>query len=292
MGPRPDDEHDEQPGSDEEAPGQVEEQAQEMAQEEVRRLLAAATPADRAMPEDVASRLDDVLADLVRQHAADPAGTSPDTSADTADSTGPGEGPDSGTHNGPLPAGEVAGVTELASRRRRWRPRLLVAAAAVSVLALGVGVSLDELTGRDGEAASTAGSAGGLAGPEDRADSRLLESQKAPPPPTSGLPEPSGRTDLSRDTRLPTLRRAHLAADLQRVEDARLAVPVNPGSRLWREACVHPDTVRGDTWLPVRLDGRRAVLVLRAPDRGRRTAEVFTCDSADTPAASATLEAR
>jgi hypothetical protein len=42
----------------------------------------------------------------------------------------------------------------------------------------------------------------------------------------------------------------------------------------------------------VRFDGRPAVLVLRAPDGGRRAADVFACGSAEAPAASATLKVR
>ena len=95
------------------------------------------------------------------------------------------------------------------------------------------------------------------------------------------------------DTRgAPRLRTSSLTVDLQRIEDFGLAVPVADTPRRWAEACVRPETVAGDEWLPVRLDGEAAVLVLGAPADGRRTAEVFTCDDGDRPAATTTLDAR
>jgi hypothetical protein len=253
MSPHDHDEHDEVDDVDEKT------------QEQMRGLLAAAAGRDEEMPPGVADRLDGVLADLVREREA--AGLEAPAEAAA----------------GPAPHDEVAVVTDLGSRRRRWGPRLLLAAATVSVLALGVGVSLDDLTGGAGESATSDsaadGAAGGLAQPE--------RSAAAPMP-----AQDEDGTTLSRSAHPPHVRSGSLEADLQRIEDTDLAVPVAGSSRRWQRACVRPETGTGDEWLPVRFDGRPAVLVLRAPDGGRRTADVFACGSADTPAASATLKAR
>lgn len=236
----------------------------EQTEEQVRRLLAAAAGREKEMPPDVADRLDGVLADLVRRRGAEGLEAPVDAAS------------------GPAPR-DGAAVTDLASKRRRWGPRLLVAAAAVSVLALGVGVSLDDLTGGAQESASSDGAADGATG-------GLAQPERSP-----AGPEPAqdqGRTTLSRSAHPPHVRSRSLEADLQRIEDTDLAVPVADSSRRWQGACVRPKTGTGDEWLPVRLDGRPAVLVLRAPDGGRRTADVFACGSANRPAASATLKAR
>lgn len=243
-------------------------------QEHVRRLLAAAAGPDpgEQMPEDVAGRLDDVLAGLVSERADAPATAT-----------------EKGIAEDPVPEDEVTGVTELASRRRRRWPKLLLAAAAVSVIALGVGI--DDLTGGQGDSSTSAESpsvaskddAGGGAGAApERLEARSSEDAGADRDLVTPLPEAA--SDLTR------LRTGSLRADVQRVADFSLKAALAEGLR--RSGCVRPDTEAGDEWLPVRLDGESAVLVLRAPAGGRRTAEVFTCDDADTPAASTTIEAR
>jgi hypothetical protein len=263
---------------------------QDDAQDQVSRLLAAAAfPEDAPMPADVASRLDDVLAGLVSERAAGEAGAE-----ERAE---------------PVPAGEVTGATRLGSARgrRRW-PQLLVAAAAVSVVGIGV-TTLGTGTGSD----SGSESAGGAATVQDRADqdgavrggaaTSAPSEEKAAPELTRDADVPqaqkrgrdtaaTGGRSGTLDTRPPRLRTGSLTVAVQRVEDFALAVPVAERSRRWAQACVHPDTASGDEWLPVRLDGAPAVLVLRAPSGGRRTADVFTCDDARSPAASTTVDAR
>lgn len=88
--------------------------------EAVRRLLAEART-DAPMPDEVRSRLDDVLAGLVAERAA---GDQPDTE--------------------PAPDDRPAPVVQLQLRRRRWA-QALVAAAAVTV----VGVATTQLVGDD-----------------------------------------------------------------------------------------------------------------------------------------------
>lgn len=238
----------------------------ETEQAEVSRLLAAASgpPDTEAMPPDVAARLDDVLAGLVAERTSEPAA-------------------------GPAPEDEGSGVTDLASRRRKRWPALLVAAAAVSVVGLGVGNVLDGGGGM--EAASTAddASAGGAVAPEtaedgsadDTADRRAADRELEP------APQPAdGKYSALAD--VPGLRSDSLAVDVQRVVDFALSGNVRRGLK---RACVAPDLAKGDEWLSVRFDREPAILVLRAAEDGRRTAEVFRCDDGDTAAAETTIEA-
>lgn len=238
---------------------------QETTDEQVSRLLAAAAETG-PMPAAVAARLDGVLADLVASRdasAADEPGTDPATDP-----------------------------VDLASRRRRrtWT-RLLVAAAAVSVVGLGIG-NLDGLTGAGSEQASS-DSAAGASQAEDEAVS----------PESTGAEGPEVlRDDTQDDARMqadpypslesgPRLTTSSLVTDLQRVEDFSLAVPVDEGAEQWATMCVQPARSPGDEWLPVHLDGEPGVLVLRAPSGGRRTADIFTCEDAEVPAVSTEVDA-
>jgi len=248
-------------------------------QEQVRRLLAAASgpdPKDEQLPEELARRLDDVLSGLVSERAGAPMAAAATEERAT---------------EAPVPADEVSGVTELASRRRRRWPQLLLAAAAVSVIALGV--SIDDLTGSQGESAMSADAPS--AATQDEADG---EAGLAPERLDARSPEPEAAgpdRELSplseRTAEAPRLRTGSLRADVQRLADFSLTSALSKRySRV--DPCRRPDTEAGDELLPVRLDGQRAVLVLRAPAGGRRTADVFACDDAGTPTASTTIDAR
>ena len=103
-------------------------------EEQVRRALASAPP-ESAMPPEVAARLDAALAGLVAERSA-----RPDHEQDT----------------GPEPAAAVA----LEERRRRRWPRVLVAAASVSLLAYGAGIALSG--GADARARRTCSSCSGV----------------------------------------------------------------------------------------------------------------------------------
>lgn len=242
-------------------------------QEQVSRLLAAAGGPPPELPQDVAERLDGVLAGLVADRVA-----------------------------GPVPADEVTGVTELAPRRRRRWPQLLVAAAAVSVLGIGLG-NIVEPGRPDQQSAVTADSAGSLA-EEPRVTQRENAVEGSAPLDSAPLKSESERSvakdqdggeltgSLSRPDRQPRLQSESLAVDVQRIEDFGFAVPVADTRRQWADACVQPETDAGAEWLPVRLDGEPGVLVLGAPADGRRTAEVFTCDDGDRPAVSTAVDAR
>lgn len=234
-------------------------------QEQVSRLLAAAagpSSDEPRMPDDVAQRLDDVLAGLVSERAS-------------------------------RPGDEVAGVTELGPRRRKRWPQLLVAAAAVSVLGIGLG----NVMGGGGHNEQADSSAGRAVQSEERPEA---EDEAAPAPTSEGSIDRSGEpADADKpvagslDTRrLQRLRSGSLAVDVQQIEDFDLAVPVGGTRRELAKACAVPETRAGDEWLRVRLDGEEAVLVLREPVEGRRTADVFTCGDAGSPAASTTVDAR
>ena len=116
-----------------------------LSEEQVTRLLADAADAGPA-PQDVTSRLDAVLADLVAERAAESGG-------------GSGDGSGAPTHG----AGTSAPVVRIASardrRRRTWAPRLLVAAAVLGVAGVGISV-LDDLSSGGSDSAS-AGDASG-----------------------------------------------------------------------------------------------------------------------------------
>lgn len=239
--------------------------AEEHPQErDVSRLLAAAARPAPPLPDDVAARLDARLAALTAAGATD---QSPQAAADT--SGGP------GASGAPRPA------------RRRW-PQLLVAAAAVSVLGLGLGNVLGGLGGSmSGDSSqSTAGSAaedGG--GPEAATEDRGADSQA---PGASTLREDSAGPARKGPVRLRT---RSLAADAQLVEDFELAIPAGPDARN-ENACVPPPTTAGAAWLPVLLDGEPALLVLGVPRDGSRPAEVYTCADPASPAATTTVLVR
>ena len=280
-------------------------QEHDQGQDDVRRLLAAASsgPEVSEMPDHVAQRLDDVLAGLVSERTASEGTASERTASErtaserTASADG---GRSDGTPAaGPVPPDEVVGVTQLASRRRRRWPRLLVAAAAVSVIGLGVGTVLDEgqLSVQSDRATSGAAQGGAVQGgaaeggsgaSADKPGSPLDSAEKTAP---ETQREGGDSLALADGSRPPRLRTGSLTQDVQRVADSSVPVPASGLRGGWR-SCEQPRTASGDEWIPVRLDGEPAVLVLRAPAGGRRTADVFTCDDARTPAASATVDAR
>ena len=273
-------------------------------QDDVRRLLAAASsgPEVPEMPDHVAQRLDDVLAGLVSERAASDRAASDRAALERAAERGASEraaSADGGRSDdtpatGPVPPDEVVGVTELASRRRRRWPRLLVAAAAVSVIGLGVGTVLEEGQFSSQSERATSGAAqdgaaeGGSGASADKPGSPLDSAEKTAP---ETQRERGDSVTLADGSRPPRLRTGSLTQDVQRVADSSVPVPVNGVQGGWR-SCEQPRTASGDEWIAVRLDGEPAVLVLRAPAGGRRTADVFTCDDARTPAASTTVDAR
>ena len=259
-------------------------------QEAVRGLLAEAGGRPETLPADVAARLDDVLAGLVAERpaaaSAVPASPDADHRADT----------------GLAAAAAGAGGDELAARRHRRWPKLLVAAATVGVLGVGLGevlgggsASMDAGGSSGEEAAVRAPSAttdqegeagqGDQRGGQDSVGPNFLSDEDAGGG-TAGEPEREvtpGTVDVVR------LRTESLRAGVQR---ALMFFRVPTTANRANPDCGPRDLGPGDERLAVRLDGRRAVLVLRAPVDGRRAAEVFTCADRDTPEAATTVAAR
>jgi len=218
---------------------------------EVRRLLADARHTE-PMPVDVAARLDRVLADLATQETDH---TEPDTSAPGA-------------------------VVSLASRRRRRAATLLVAAASV----VAVGVGLDQLTrgAGSGSSSSSAGSAQSqdlgsgsrsAAKPEKQSPNASLDSPHA-----AGTPATKGRL-LDLPHAVP-VRSGHFAADVARAR--RLTEVQDTSGTLdnrHRGFSCTPDGWGRGTFVPVRYDGRRGVLVLRAVHGDTQVADLYGCGS-------------
>jgi hypothetical protein len=237
--------------------------AEEHPQErDVSRLLAAAARPAPPLPDDVAARLDARLAALMAAGAAGAKDQSPQAAADT--SAGP------GASGAPRPA------------RRRW-PQLLVAAAAVSVLGLGLGNVLGGSMSGDSSQPTAGSAAEDGGGPET--EDRGADSQA---PGASTLREESAGPARKGPVRLRT---RSLAADAQLVEDFELAIPAGRDARN-EDACVPPPTTAGAAWLPVLLDGEPALLVLGVPRDGSRLAEVYTCADPGSPAATTTVLVR
>lgn len=231
-------------------------------EETVRRLLAEAGKDPGTVPDDVVARLDDTLAGLVAERAD---GAEPSPAAATAPTA-------------------VSGLAE--RRRRRW-PRVLVAAAAVSVISIG---AANLFSGGEADL-STAGDAGGAAlesAPEDSTRESPGDGQAAAP--QEALPNSDSAT-RSR----PALRTESLTTDIQRIEDFRLAPPAlqfrEPRVTSGRP-CATPKAARGDNLLLVQLDGEPSVLVLRKPVGDERLAEVFSCDDPASPVATTTVRTR
>lgn len=265
-------------------------------QEEAVRRALASEPAPGPMPRELADRLDAALSALASERSASAVAEQRAASPVTSPS-------------GPSGA-----------RRRRW-PGLLVAAASVAVLGVGVGIvaqdmsgseSADSATGtaatdesfREGGAGGDAGSGAGGAddnGPPETAPEDLPREEQAEALGGAGLL-------LSVRERPARLRSDSLVTDLDRVLDSRTAAvstrrgeltppiedtrsTVATAARLVTD-CDLPDTGRGDLLAAVRLDGERGTLVARKESGGTRVAEVYACAAPTRLLASIDLDAR
>lgn len=250
-------------------------------QEAVRRALAA-TPPEDPMPPQVVTRLEAVIADLAAVRASEQSAPNRDRSGGAAD---PGPG---------------TPVTDLEERRRRRWPRVLVAAASVSVLAYGVGAVLQDL-GPTAETAMSDAQAGGAVD-EGQAESGAdagagggLAPQEAASPGAQGGPQPLA------DGRVVELRASALRRDVLRsLGEDRVAgyadglLAEGDARRYSRRdgTCVLPEVDPGDEVSAARLDGRRATLVVRAARGGTRVAGVYWCGDGRTLLARTELPAR
>jgi hypothetical protein len=240
--------------------------------EEVRRLLAAlSSSADPTpLPDRVAAHLDDVLAGLVAERSAPP---------ETA-------------------ARDLPSVVDLTERRRRRRlPAVLVAAASVAVVALGITNVLSNGSGAGNDSSASSNSASSARKDGPAAGDTLVAPDTSVPTPSPGarmqagkkknpLGAGSGAASGTQKT-LPRLHRASLDADVRRIAgSAAASTPKNASPQLSdRSRCELPPAARRDQVVAVRLDGRHATLVLRAAKGGTREAEVYACHDVATPVA-------
>lgn len=228
--------------------------------EAVRRLLAAAAGPVR-MPPDVTARLDDVLAGLDTDRA---------TSTSTADVA---------------PVNDIAPVIDLAERRTSRWPKVLVAAAVVSVVGVGLGNVLNQsgsTMSADSAGSAESGARGGAEAAPSPEGSQGQE--KATDEQVDGFGSFAGG-------RPPRLRSSSLTVDAQRVADRSLAQADAVQGTTSSKDCRLPSTSKGDVRIAVRLDGERATLVFRAKEDGRRLAEVFSCGDAESPVLTTTVDA-
>lgn len=216
--------------------------------EQVRRLLAGSRH-DEPMPAAVAARLERVLADLAE--------------------------------NPPTPVPRRP-VTSLASRRRRVG-QLLVAAAAVAVLGIGIGQVVDSGGGSE----DSAGSADAGAEPEPVASEADAQAEDEAAP--EAAPEP--QSGVRRDPQVWRLSASDFAEDARELSAAYSAPAAVAGTADRTDAlltaCLARDWGRG-SFVPVTYDGTPGVLVFRRPRGDTQVADLFVCGSTD-PLRSVTL---
>lgn len=223
--------------------------------QEVRRLLADARHA-QPMPTDVAARLDRVLAELATQEVRLTPG-SDDRHAD-----------------------EGASVVALASRRRRRVVSVLVAAAAV----VAVGVGLDQLMQSVGSGSSSSSMpasdrvASGSAGAGSDAPQRHHQ-----PHSSFNAEKGAAATPQMAVSDVVRIRADHFSADVGRARSlARQELDRTNGTLDTRRT---PECTPGDwgsgTFVPVRYDGHRGVLVFRRAHGDTQVADLFSCGSSD-----------
>jgi hypothetical protein len=220
-------------------------------EEQVSRALRSLPPVG-PVPADLATRLDATLADLVAERADAPA--------------------------------------EKPTRRRRRLPTLVVAAASVAVVALGLGVVNETMQGSGEDQSASDTAAGGSA-----------EAETAPGPTTLSQDDADAAGKAPGRLSAVRLRAAHLERDVRRAVllagvDAQRAMADTEPNTLGEDGevppqrravarCVLPDTAPGDRLVAVRLDGARGTLVLRAEKDGVHVAEVYACDDVAEPLA-------
>lgn len=224
--------------------------------QEVRRLLADARHSE-PIPTDVAARLDRVLAELATQEARLTPG--PDDQHDD----------------------EGASVVALASRRRRRVVSVLVAAAAV----VAVGVGLDQLLQAGGGGSSSSSSMPASDRVAAGSESSGSDAPRRHHQPHSNFDAQKGAA-AAPQMAVPDvvrIRAGHFSADVGRARRlARQELDRTSGTHDTRGT---PECTPGDwgsgTFVPVRYDGHRGVLVFRRANGDSQVADLFSCGSSD-----------
>ena len=226
-------------------------------EEQVRRALGAVARAEdgperQGIPHDVADRLDEVLHELVAGRSA---------------------------RGATLPA--AVGQDELAARRHRRWPNVLVAAAAVAAIAAAGGAVVTGgygLGGRgDSGASSASGSAAGKVTPKEN------ERGFTGPGPSAG-PSDGKAIDKIPQLFLRTLKR-DLEAVVAAGPEARLTPP-NDGRRFTSPRhpagglCTRPALPKRAEMVDVLLDRVPATLLISPVKDGARVARVYSCVNA------------
>jgi hypothetical protein len=250
------------------------------AEEQVRRLLADARHTE-PMPEDVAARLDGVLADLAAEDGAGRRRVSDHSVARAADLA--------------------------AARRRRTARNLLIAAAAV--VAIGVGINQADLTitsnNADADSMSSGGDAAAEAAPSTaggREGATQDEAPQAVKPGKTGLDYglhgayQAGAVRLSADRFGTQVRRLQADAKMITMQDRNDAASEAATDGLFslgqalRPGCSTQGWGAG-LLVPVRYDGDLGGLVFRTARGETQVVDLFLCGT-DEPTRSITLSAR
>lgn len=229
----------------------------------VRRLLSDARNTE-PLPQDVAARLDRVLAQLAVGASDDPAY---DPAYDTADDR----------------TGDTGRVVSLAARRRRRVASLLVAAAAVVV----VGIGLGQLMGGPDQAADTASTNAGSTQRDAPEAPEAVDGQTPAPTYAFKVPVPIRPDRFSHDvTRL-----QHLTFDGGSLTPAPQSGSTRNGADLVAGGFgCSPGAWGLGTFVPVVYGGEPAVLVLRRVTGDTQVVDLFQCGSSE-PLRSITLPA-
>ncbi|KQY57421.1 MULTISPECIES: hypothetical protein [unclassified Nocardioides] len=224
--------------------------------EAVRRLLADARH-DEPMPAEVAARLDDVLADLSGERATSPEATSPE--AASSDVTSDADG---------------AVVVPLAERRerkaRRW-PAVLLSAAAVAAIGLGVTQMLDSSPDGDNGSAESRSA-------DDGAAKDSLQGEDAPSSSDSATEEPPTTARLPQN--LDDLE-SELTSELGPVtfrDGQAYKADVTPRETATLTRRCGPDKAVPGAWLqPATYRGRDALVIFHPPSPTGRRVDLYVC---------------
>src|SRR6478735_3216643 len=222
------------------------------AEEQVRRLLADARHTE-PMPDDVAARLDGVLADL---------------------------------RDEPAPR-RTPSVSDLATARRRRNARTWLVAAAAAV-AIGIGINQLDLSVSSNDDAGSASSADQPQSEVDGGDVAASPSASAPEAGAGGgaAQDSSGQLDgLFAAHPLTQLDPDRFGPDVRRLRHAVDGAPTASQATAGREmhlakSCVVPDGL--GRLVAVRYDGERGVLVYRPAKGDTQVVDLYLC-GADEP---------
>jgi len=183
---------------------------------------------------------------------------------------------------------DVAPVIDMEQRRASRWPKLLVAAAVVSVLGVGLANVLNQTESSMTADSAKSADAGALGGAESAPSQ---DEERAPQALTDAPGELVGGRGSPDAGRPPRVRSSSVTVDAQRIADLTLPMSEADASAVAPSQCRVPSTSKGDVQIAVRLDGAPATLVFRARKDGQRFTEVFSCHDAESPVLATTVDA-